>query len=238
MEVSKWKEIWGKKLIDLKQKIILDDLIKADGFDTGVGSYDESSWRRLVADIQSRINVKATENVLEIGCGGGALLFALNEIVKAHYYGVDYSESLIQIAKRALPNGQFVISEAKDPVFQEIEFDAILSHGVFIYFPHHDYVDEVLTVWCKKIKSGGKLVLMDLNDVFFEDYYILKRKSAYSNPSKYEEDYNGLNHLFFDKLALKKKLEKEGMVDIKIFPHSVPEYGNSEVRFNIICSKT
>ena len=112
MEVSKWKEIWGKKSIDLKQKIILDDLIKADGFDNGVGSYDESSWRRLVADIQSRINVKATENVLEIGCGGGALLFALNEIVKAHYYGVDYSESLIQIAKRALPNGQFVISEA------------------------------------------------------------------------------------------------------------------------------
>ena len=98
MEVSKWKEIWEKKSIDLKQKIILDDLIKADGFDNGVGSYDESSWRRLVADIQSRINVKATENVLEIGCGGGILAEALSEL-GANVTGIDASENTIGVAK-------------------------------------------------------------------------------------------------------------------------------------------
>ena len=56
-------------------------------------------------------------SVLELGCGSGAFLFPLNELVKASYFGLDYSPSLINIAKIALPKAHLVATEAKSSVF-------------------------------------------------------------------------------------------------------------------------
>lgn len=53
------------------------------------------------------------KRVLEIGCGGGAALKALSFINnKLEIYGIDYSQNLIKLAKRAIKNGNFVCDEA------------------------------------------------------------------------------------------------------------------------------
>ena len=236
--MDKWQSIWSKKGLAPNSTQTLNDLIVANGFDTGVGNYDEDKWREMVFDFLKRTNFTEKGSILELGCGSGAFLYSLNELVKANYYGLDYSPSLINIAKIALPKAHLVAKEAKSSVFDEVYFDVIFSHSVFQYFPSTEYADDVIINWCKKIKQRGKLVLLDINDKEKEEDYHNERMLAYRNPVEYYETYEGLNHLFFDKANLIDILKNCGMNEIEIFPHAVADYGNSQFRFNIICRKT
>ena len=235
--MDNWKQIWSKKQLSSTEHRSLYDLIVADGFDTGVGSYDEDSWRKMVVDFLNRTKLNEAANVLELGCGSGAFIFALNELVQARYYGLDYSSSLIETARLALPEADFIASEASAPVFDDISFDIVFSHSVFQYFPNLDYANTVIERWCKNIKQGGMLVLLDLNDKNNEDNYHRERMQAYTSPDDYYDNYKGLEHLFFDKGNLVSKLKACGMTSIEYFDHAVTDYGNAKFRFNIICVK-
>ena len=136
-------------------------------------------------------------------------------------YGVDYSESQIETANKAIPQGHFFVEEAIKLSLPNTEFDIIFSHSVFQYFPNDDYVEEVLTTWCKQIKKGGKLVLMDLNDASLEEVYHSERMLAYKTSSEYQTIYKDLNHLFLDKKSLSQRLESLGMLNVEFFPHAV-----------------
>ena len=235
---DKWKSIWSKKEQLKDKNISLDSLIKADGFDTGVGSYTSEKWKLMVADFCNRLEIKDTDNVIELGCGSGAFIFAANDICKANWFGIDYSESLINTAKKAIPDGNFIVDEALNESFSEIEFDVVFSHSVFQYFPNKAYAENVLKLWCSKLKKGGFLVLLDINDAIKEETYHLERAKEYSSLEEYEENYKGLSHLFFDKVVLTDFLSGIGMLGFEFFPHKVPEYGNSKFRFNLICKKS
>jgi ubiquinone/menaquinone biosynthesis C-methylase UbiE len=234
---TSWERIWSKKTVGNFDKITLRDLILANGYDNGVGSYSEDTWRLMISDLSARTQLLPGKKVLEIGCGSGAVLYALNEIVKIESYGIDYSESLIEVAKVAIPEGNFVAQEADKPCFSETSFDMIFSNGVFFYFPDQEYVKRVIINWTNQISTGGQFVLLDLPDKEYEKVYHQERKKAYKDPAKYEADYKDLRHLFFDKNSVAEFLETIGMRDVRVFPHAVPSYGNARFRFNIICSK-
>ena len=232
-----WKQIWSQKSVLNMSNITLQDLILANGYDTGVGSYSEKNWRIMVADFCQKIALQSDFKVLEIGCGSGAFLYAINEIFEVESYGIDYSESLIEVAKAALPNGEFKVQPADKPSNFKNSFDVIFSNGVFFYFPNQDYVKKVILNWTKHISSGGVFALMDLPDEKHEDTYHRERMKAYKDPSKYEDDYKDLRHLFFDKQEMTQYLEFIGMENVQLFPHIVTTYGNARFRFNIICNK-
>ena len=234
---DKWKEIWTQKSIKKDANISLKKLISLNGFDTGVGSYDEENWQQMVSDFCIRAPVFANSKILEVGCGCGAFLYQINQVVNVDCYGVDYSKSLIQIAKIAIPGGKFRVGEANKLLFSSTKFDIIFSHSVFQYFPNHSYADEVLALLCTQIRPGGKLLLMDLNDVNMEDTYHSDRMREYKSPADYAKTYKNLNHLFFDKRSLSQRLKLLGMSKIEFFPHAVHGYGNSKFRFNLICTR-
>ena len=129
------------------------------------------------------------------------------------------------------------MGEANKLLFSSTEFDIIFSHSVFHYFPNHQYVDEVLALLCTQIKSGGKLLLLDLNDANMEDTYHSDRMREYNSPADYAKTYKNLSHLFFDKQSLSQRLETLGMWKIEFFSHAASDYGNSKFRFNLICTK-
>ena len=236
---TNWTDIWNKRTIKKESgtKLTLTNLIEANGFDTGPYTYSEKSWQSLVADFCKRVAFEKDSNVLEIGCGCGAFIYACNEIIKANYFGLDFSRSLIEIAKTEIPNGHFVVAEANELTFLDSKFDVILSHGVFIYFPSHQYVETVLKKYTQRIVVGGKLVLMDMNDAKHQNEYLSKRKLLYKKPEEYEKDYEGLQHLFFEKKEIERCLRSLGMDKFEYFPHAVNGYGNAQFRFNLICEK-
>lgn len=232
-----WKQIWSKKSVRNLANITLQDLILANGYDTGVGSYNEKNWRILVADFCDKTELQPDNKVLEVGCGSGAFLYAINEIVNIKSYGIDYSKSLIEVAKLVMPDGKFYTQPADKPSDFKTSFDIIFSNGVFFYFPDHEYVEKVILNWAQHISPGGKLALMDLPDQKYEGSYHRERMKSYKDPSKYEDHYKGLHHLFFDHTAIIKYLESIGMKNVQLFPHAVTNYGNAKFRFNVICNK-
>ena len=234
---DKWQDIWSEKKQIKGENISLENLIKANGFDTGVGSYTSNSWKKMVVDFCNRVQIKDTDNVVEIGCGSGAFIYAVNDICKANWYGVDYSESQIKSATNAIPNGTFVVDEARNLNFSETVFDVVFSHSVFQYFPNKDYAMEVLQVWCSKLKTNGYLVLLDINDIKNEQTYHSERAKEYRSQEEYEKNYEGLSHLFFDKNELTDFLTSIGMLAFEFFPHKVSNHGNAKFRFNLICKK-
>lgn len=231
---NKWIKIWNDRSKISKKKITLSDLISLNGFDHSTKDYNQISWKLLVKDFLNRTKLKKGQNFLEIGCGSGAFLFACNNLVKANYYGFDYSKNQIKIAKKTLPNVNLKIFEAKEFDYGKTKFDVIVAHSVFQYFPNKIYYTKVLKKSFNHMNEKGILCLMDLNDIKFEKSYHNARRKIYKKKNLYNEKYNNLSHLFFDKRKLKKVLMTIGFSKVLFFPHKVKTYGNSNLRFNLI----
>ncbi|MGP1561791.1 MAG: hypothetical protein ACTTIC_06860 [Helicobacteraceae bacterium] len=74
--MSEWKDIWNSREARV-QRYLLEALIKADGYDTASGAISVDSWLESAKDIMERLEIKNGASVYEIGCGSGALLYAM-----------------------------------------------------------------------------------------------------------------------------------------------------------------
>lgn len=93
--------------------------------------------------------------VLDVGCGGG---------VKSKYFvdrglnvvGVDFSESMIDIAKREVPQGRFSVLDVREVDTLPETFDGIFAQAVLLHLPKDEIVP-VLRKFKEKLKEGGYL---------------------------------------------------------------------------------
>jgi SAM-dependent methyltransferase len=216
---------------------LLSALIKADGFDTGFGDYTAEQWRILVKGAANRAGVHGGSSVLEIGCGSGAFLYELERLTSCRVTGIDFSRSLVNDAARHIPFGDFIVCDAANIPLPNEAFDAVLSHAVLYYFSDLIYVRRVLHEAYAKLRSGGRICLMDLNDKDAESRYHESRKRHFKDPKEYDRRYSGLEHLFFDRASFASDLREAGFVGVEFFNHDVPEYVNSKFRFNVIATK-
>jgi len=70
-----WKKIWNKaERID---KIILEMLIKADGFDSEAGNFNVEGWIEYIKDFYHKLNIKEDDTIFDVGCGSGAFIYPL-----------------------------------------------------------------------------------------------------------------------------------------------------------------
>jgi len=236
---NNWQNIWSKRksnIFDYKSNDdLLLDLIKLNGFDTGYGDYNVTNWRGMVQDFIRRSKLKPNNSIFEIGCGSGAFLYAIKEQLDVTASGIDYSEALIEIAKKYI-KGNFTYAEASQINSRAEKYDVILSHGVFFYFPSLDYSYLVIEKAKKMLNSKGRLVLMDMCDKSKEKKYHVERAKYFKDIREYNEKYKGLPHLFFEKNELTFKLKEQGFNKIEFFDHYDKNYKNKEYRFNLIAS--
>ena len=78
-----WKKIWNKN--ERIEKIILEMLIKADGFDSGAGSFGVDDWIDYTKNFYQKLEIKASDTIFDLGCGSGAFLYPL--YLKKHKVG-------------------------------------------------------------------------------------------------------------------------------------------------------
>lgn len=235
--MSRWKEIWTGRSVDLSAGDVLEQLIKADGFDHGPGHYDVDQWRVMVSDALARAGVGQGDALLEIGCGAGAFLFAAIELKGCRVFGFDYSRPLIDIARENVAGGQFAVAEAAEMPFHDTQFDCVVSHSVFHYFPDQAYAEKVVRQSFSVLRPGGRLCIMDLNDLARSDDYHRMRRASSERPENYDRDYKNLPHLFFDKDEFLSMCRRIGFRQATLFDHAVPEYGNARLRFNVLATK-
>lgn len=232
-----WRETWAKRVASVDERGVLSALIHANGFDQGCGAYTPDQWISMAEAWSQSLSIQKGGSILEVGCGAGAFLYALQLTSEIQAFGYDYSPSLIQSAQKYLV-GEFFASEAIVNPFSGQLFDAVISHSVFHYFPTVDYARAVVKEMAKSLRAGGKIALLDLNDATFENDYQSERMKGFRSVEEYEEKYRHHKHLFLRKEEVADWLDQDGITDVQFLPHPVEQYGNARFRFNVVGTKS
>jgi ubiquinone/menaquinone biosynthesis C-methylase UbiE len=145
-------------------------MLRADGKDA-VGRefarlasrYDRRWWFYVDASIREtlkRMEVRAHERVLDVGCGTGALLAALAERApEAGLSGIDLSPEMLKVARLRLgERAELHQARAERLPFADNGFDLVVSTSVLHYLAD---ASAALLEMRRVLKPGGRLVITD-----------------------------------------------------------------------------
>ena len=120
---------------------------------------------RNIARVRQRLQElpsNAIQDVLELGCGTGAVAADLAATYEMNVYGTDYDSAQIEIARKLQPESEHLHYRVEDATrlsFQDTRFDLVISQNVF----HHlaDWKTAVQEV-ARVLRPGGYLMWLDL----------------------------------------------------------------------------
>lgn len=221
-----------------KKEYTVEDLLKIDGHSVSkTGNFTITKWNNFIDEI--KYNIEYDENnissILEIGCGCGALLKSFE---KHEVYGIDLSKKMIDIAKIALPHGNFFHEQANKMSLETNTIDYILSHSCFQYFNNYQYFEETISEISRILKKNGKI---GITDVFNEANKKLniEYRIKQIGQEKYDRLYKDLPHLYIGKNYFICVLQKNNFNDIKVIDSGYDDEQNKDVsfRYNIYATK-
>lgn len=95
--------------------------------------------------------------VLDVGCGAGVKSqYLLDKGLKV--VGIDFSEKMIEIAKREVPSATFHVADIKNLSGLQESFDGILAQAVLLHIPKIE-ADGVVKGLRDKLHNGGYLYI-------------------------------------------------------------------------------
>ena len=230
---NEWKTIWGKRTADEKilktedKKQIFLELKRSNGFDVVEDGLTYESFEEQKNNMVNWLSGKGKqkiESIYEVGCGSGANLFLFEQDGIA-CGGLDYSEALIESAKKVLQSKDLLCKEAIDTPIAP-KYDAVLSNGVFHYFMDEEYAYEVLERMYQK--TAYSIGVIDIHDIEKREAFFAYRMTI--SPD-YEERYKYLPKLFYKKEFF-EKFAKEHQMDISFTESHMKGYWNNKFIFN------
>ncbi len=229
---NKWQEVWLRKGAE-EGLCDLESLMRADGFDAGTGAISVEDWLKSSTNIQEKLELKKGSNVLEVGCGAGAMLWTLKD-QPVNIFGVDYSKTLIQKAKEALPELKAEVCEASSISYQDKMFDAVFSHGVFFYFSDYEYAQKAMDEIVRVLKDDGKIYILDVPDLEKrEECETFRRDVVYSGEEYPTAEDGAYRHLYYSKSWFAEFGARNGM-QVEFFDQDLESYPMSPYRFNAL----
>ncbi len=102
--------------------------------------------------------LKKGDRVLDLGCGNGRW-YPLFKEKEVDYFGVDFSEKLVAIAKKTFPEAKFLVANALSLPFENHFFDKIYSIAVLHQIPSFDFRIQFLKECKRVLKPEGILIL-------------------------------------------------------------------------------
>ncbi len=226
-----WKQIWEKRSFDysvLEKNDLYETFMalkRSDGFDVMDGGLTVQALYEQYQQIMNMLSAKhKIQSVYEVGCGGGGNLL-LMEHDGITCGGIDYSNSLITIAKHVLKSQELLCDEA---LYMPVEpvYDAVFSNSVISYFPDMEYAAEVLEKMCAKARYA--IGLIDVHDLKKQQDYIDYRTA---NITDYEERYKNLPKLFYPRSFFELFAERKNL-ELVITKSEVTNYWNNDFVFN------
>lgn len=146
-----WQKIWKKRALQLDIHSTLGRLLAADGYD-GIAGISENEFLEFISWVSNKLKIVPNDSIFEVGCGAGAVLYPFYQ--KGHTCsGVDYAKNLIEIAQATMSDASFDIYEAIN-INTIPQYDIVISMGVFIYFPTHDYAALTLQKMIHKARKS------------------------------------------------------------------------------------
>jgi ubiquinone/menaquinone biosynthesis C-methylase UbiE len=107
----------------------------AEAYDRFVGRYSPALARAMCEAAQ----VRAGQRALDVGCGSGALVAALADLLGAeNVAGIDPSEPFVEATRARVPGARVLVGSAESLPFADDEFDATLSQLVVNFLTDPD----------------------------------------------------------------------------------------------------
>lgn len=134
------------------------------------GRTRDSADIRLLDDLIPRLPADA--KVLDAGCGAG---IPVAQILSNQFklIGVDFSEAQIELAKKHVPQAEFICQDITRLEFPDDTFDAICSYYAIIHIPREEH-QPLFVNFHRMLKPGGLALLClgaeHLIDDIDEDY--------------------------------------------------------------------
>lgn len=146
--------------------------------------------------------LKRGASVLDVGCGAGT---------KARYLlakgfkvtGVDFSEKMIELAKREAPGASFSVKNIREPLDLEETFDAVFAQAVLLHVEKKQILDVMKNI-AVPLKVGGYLYIAvkERKTGMAEEELVKERDYGY----EYERFFS-----YYDLDELKKYFKQMGM---------------------------
>jgi len=128
---------------------------RASSYDDGFeGRFSKKFYRVLL----SRLELKPSSKVLDVGCGTGCLLRKMADSQKIQGYGIDVEQNMIYIAKEKCPDMTIQISACEKTPFNDGTFDILTACMAYHHFSDKaGFAKEAARV----LKIGGCLYITD-----------------------------------------------------------------------------
>ncbi len=117
----------------------------------------------MVQSIADGLELKTSDTLADLGCGGGWILKQLQPRVKS-IVGLDFSQSMLSKAVEFSPQQRFVCGEIGRLPFKDQSLDCALSYFVFLNFLDDDFVERALLDVLRVLKKGGQALIGQLPD--------------------------------------------------------------------------
>jgi ubiquinone/menaquinone biosynthesis C-methylase UbiE len=173
--------------------------------------------RVMLDTIREGLQIRKTDLVVDLGCGGGWILKALSPSSR-RMIGVDFSDSMLKNAKAFCPKEIFICGEIGRLPFKDNSFDRALSYFVFLNFMEDDFVQKAICDVRRVLKKGGRALIGQLPDKTRSfDYEAAKQEYLSYCDKTYKlgrsnRDICRAPQKLFDKVQLVGFLKKEGIV--------------------------
>lgn len=164
--------------------------------------------QKYLKDLAKELSVGA--EILDIGCGSGVPIdkYLLEKGFKVT--GIDISEEMVKLAKKNLPNGQYLVRDMTEIDFPESSFDAVVSFYAIFHIPREDHLP-LLKKLHTLLKTNGYL-LMTMGSSDWEGT---------------EDDFHGAK-MFWSHYGREKNIESVKEAGFKIIYETVDTSGDEK----------
>jgi SAM-dependent methyltransferase len=131
------------------------------------GRRRDSEDVRLLGEFMQRLPAGA--QVLDAGCGAGV---PVSQMLSERFelIGVDFSEAQIGLARKHVPNANFICKDMTDLDFPDNTFDGICSYYAIIHIPREEHRSLIANFW-RMLKPGGLALLCLGAEPLVDDFH-------------------------------------------------------------------
>jgi cyclopropane fatty-acyl-phospholipid synthase-like methyltransferase len=143
----------------IAKKVKLSDTVVSGRYE-----FQMEAEKKIILDVMNKLHIQPTDNLLDIGCGPGTLLFPLSYMVK-EICGID-NEAAIKRIHGKIQKSENITTIAGN--FLEIDlsssksFSAILIYSVIHYLESNDELIQFLSKALKLLAPGGRMLIGDI----------------------------------------------------------------------------
>ena len=111
-------------------------------------------------DILAELEREPVQDVLDCGCGTGAVLTLLHAAhPEMRLTGIDLADEMIGVAQsRGLEQVTFIVGDCENLPFDDCSFDAIICSHSFHHYPHPQ---RFFGAAARILRPGGRLIIRD-----------------------------------------------------------------------------